>query len=279
MFLSSINWIQAWISIELNIFFFLIIFNYKNFFSKIESIIKYFIIQTFRSLGILFFINRMSNYFFIFILILIKLGFPPFHFWVVNFLKKLEYIQYWIFLTFQKIQMIFFIFFYLNLQTLLFLSFFVFYFYFLIIKTNDLKIFFFFSSYFLRIFFLLILIYSLKERVILWIIYSANLTFLIINKNLNLVNIIKINKIFTIILLISLIGFPPFNIFFIKLNLLNYTININIFLVYILLIIFVYGIAIYSKMIFYLFITKWSNINFSKKLNYFNQIVVLLILF
>jgi len=225
-------------------------------------------------------INRISNYFFIFVLILIKLGFPPFHFWIVNFLKKLEYIQYWIFLTFQKIQIMFFIFFYLNLQTFLFLTFFVFYFYFLIIKTNDFKIFFFFSSYFLRIFFLLVLRYSLKERVVLWIIYSANLIFFLrLNKNLNLINIIKINKRFTIILLISLIGFPPFNIFFIKLNLLNYTVNTNIFLLYILLAIFIYGIAIYSKIIFYLFITKWSNLNFSKKLNYLNQIVILIILF
>jgi len=175
--------------------------------------------------------------------------------------------------------MMFFIFFYLNLQTFLFLTFFVFYFYFLIIKTNDFKIFFFFSSYFLRIFFLLVLRYSLKERVVLWIIYSANLIFLRLNKNLNLINIMKMNKRFTILLLISLIGFPPFNIFFIKLNLLNYTVNTNIFLLYILLAIFIYGIAIYSKIIFYLFITKWSNLNLSKKLNYLNQIVILIILF
>lgn len=223
--------------------------------------------------------NRISNYFLIFVLILIKLGFPPFHFWIVNFLKKLEYIQYWIFLTFQKVQMIFFIFYYLNLQIFLFFTFFVFYFYSLIMKTNDFKLFFFFSSYFLRIFFLLIITYSLKERVVLWIVYSTNLTFLIFNKNLNLINIIKANKIFTIILLISLIGFPPFNIFFFKLNLLNYTVNINIFLFFILLIIFIYGIAIYSKIIFYLFITKWSNLNFSKKLNYLNQLLILMILF
>lgn len=152
IFLRSVNWIQAWISIELNIFFFLILFNYKNFFSKIERIVKYFIVQTFRSLGILFLINTTSNYFLIFVLILIKLGFPPFHFWIVNFLKKLEYFQYWIFLTFQKIQIIFFIFSYLNLQNFLFLTFFVFYFYFLIIKTNDFKIFFFFILFFKNFF-------------------------------------------------------------------------------------------------------------------------------
>lgn len=114
---SSSSWFGLWIGLELNLLSFIpVIVNNNNNFNATESAIKYFLVQTLASLIFLFFsityILKFSLFFYfnlnyenfiINILLLIKLGAAPFHFWFVNIVENFSWINLLILITWQKL--------------------------------------------------------------------------------------------------------------------------------------------------------------------------------
>jgi len=146
LFISSSNFIQAWITIELNLLFF--VFFIKNaFMNNIENIFKYFIVQSLRSLLILFLILFNFNTSIILMLCIFKLGIFPLHYWAISLIKKLRNYLFFIFLRIQKFQIIIFIVIFIKnaIYSLIFIILITFI-YILILKEVSFKIFIFYSS-------------------------------------------------------------------------------------------------------------------------------------
>nr|AZL93386.1 NADH dehydrogenase subunit 2 [Platygaster sp. ZJUH_2016026] len=114
LMISSNNLILMWITMELNLLSFIPIMIKKNYF-KFNSIIltKYFMIQSFSSMLFLmiFMFMYMNNYKYInnmmnlmlMIIILMKMGMPPFMYWYINLMKLLNWINCIIMSILQKI--------------------------------------------------------------------------------------------------------------------------------------------------------------------------------
>nr|UZZ44130.1 NADH dehydrogenase subunit 2 [Marilia sp. XG-2021] len=112
--ISSNSWINMWIGMEINLISFLpLMINNSNSFSS-ESMIKYFIIQTFASINFIFIsLTKMLffplNQFHIFMIILLmstllmKMGASPFHSWFPQIMKTLNWQNCLILSTWQKI--------------------------------------------------------------------------------------------------------------------------------------------------------------------------------
>jgi len=106
----SENWFNLWISLEINIISFIFISLYPTNNLNINRIIKYFIIQTISS-SILFFTIILTKNILTFeiisliipLSISLKLGLSPFHFWLVDVREGLNWINFFIFNTWQKI--------------------------------------------------------------------------------------------------------------------------------------------------------------------------------
>nr|WOG34351.1 NADH dehydrogenase subunit 2 [Hypoaspis sp. 3 JO-2023a] len=106
---SSSNWFFLWISLELNLLCFIFNSFKKNNISA-NSMFKYFIIQSMSSLIFLFSMILLKNieffelnFFFISMAMYMKLGFPPFHFWLTDVGEGLDWLNFFIFNTIQKI--------------------------------------------------------------------------------------------------------------------------------------------------------------------------------
>ena len=111
----SINsWFSIWIIIEINLISFIPVIVIINKFNK-NSIIKYFLIQAFRSsifiLSSIYYFNKFIflDYklniliYLINLTILIKLGIFPFHSWYINIINNLEWLNCIILSTWQKL--------------------------------------------------------------------------------------------------------------------------------------------------------------------------------
>nr|UHA55333.1 NADH dehydrogenase subunit 2 [Dimorphopteryx sp. 1 GYN-2021] len=113
--INSSSWFMIWMSMELNLMFFLPImmtnFSMKNNISK--SMMLYFIVQASSSALMLYFIIMMKMNFILMnlntiltilqISILIKLGASPFHWWMPKMMPNLNWMNNFILLTWQKI--------------------------------------------------------------------------------------------------------------------------------------------------------------------------------
>jgi len=109
--LSSTNIIIIWLSIELNLFSFILLLMNKSLISEIEASINYFLSQALGS--IIFLITRASVfclYWFsafsqilITLAILLKLGAAPCHYWFLSVIEKIRWINCFILSTWQKI--------------------------------------------------------------------------------------------------------------------------------------------------------------------------------
>nr|UZZ43909.1 NADH dehydrogenase subunit 2 [Ecnomus sp. XG-2021] len=108
MAISCNSWLISWIALEINLFFFIpIIYMYNKFNS--ESSIKYFLIQVISSMFILLTINywTMNKQYFMNIIINIslisKLGSVPLHMWMIQIIESMNWIQFLLMSTWQKL--------------------------------------------------------------------------------------------------------------------------------------------------------------------------------
>lgn len=114
--ISSNSWLGAWIGLEINLISFIPIISNRNNIFTTEASLKYFLIQTFASVRLLFLILRkrfLENLFSLKICplttitliapLLIKLGAPPFHWWFPSVIEGLRWNNCFILITIQKI--------------------------------------------------------------------------------------------------------------------------------------------------------------------------------
>ena len=284
--ISSTNWLSIWIGLEINLFSFIPIINFKSSIYSIESTIKYFLIQAFASILLLIFIINKSLFFIInniniliIIPLLIKLRLIPFHLWLPSIIEGLNWISCFLILTWQKISPIIIIS-YLNFnKTLIILI--------ILISLNTILG---FNQNSIRKILALSsinnsswILFAILINENLWInyffIYSL-LNFLIINifnkYNINYINQLKffnLNfffKINLLILIFSIIGLPPIIGFFIKWILIKNLIYNKIFLILIILIkLTILNLFFYIKISYFLLFNfnlfnKWYLQNLKK---------------
>nr|YP_010266723.1 NADH dehydrogenase subunit 2 [Kaburagia rhusicola ovogallis]ARW70313.1 NADH dehydrogenase subunit 2 [Kaburagia rhusicola ovogallis]UIE11115.1 NADH dehydrogenase subunit 2 [Kaburagia rhusicola ovogallis]UIE11128.1 NADH dehydrogenase subunit 2 [Kaburagia rhusicola ovogallis]UIE11141.1 NADH dehydrogenase subunit 2 [Kaburagia rhusicola ovogallis]UIE11154.1 NADH dehydrogenase subunit 2 [Kaburagia rhusicola ovogallis] len=109
MAISSSNWLSMWMGLELNLFTFIPILNFKMSIYSIESTMKYFLIQAFASIILLMFMINKSLFFMIqvnmmmIIPLLMKLSLMPFHLWMPSMIEGLNWMSCFLLMTWQKI--------------------------------------------------------------------------------------------------------------------------------------------------------------------------------
>lgn len=106
--ISSSSWLMVWIGLEINLLSFIPIISSAFNQYRTEITLKYFLIQALRSscilVGVL--LSSYSNTFSSLIIaaaLIIKIGGAPFHFWFIDVIKQLNWLQIIILNTFQKI--------------------------------------------------------------------------------------------------------------------------------------------------------------------------------
>nr|YP_010586004.1 NADH dehydrogenase subunit 2 [Anisocentropus kawamurai]UZZ43740.1 NADH dehydrogenase subunit 2 [Anisocentropus kawamurai] len=131
--ISANSWINAWIGMEINLMAFIpLLMKMSNLLSS-ESMMKYFLIQAFTSLNLIFmiflinFLNKwFSNYFYNFMInliinmaLLMKMGAAPFYFWFPKVMKGLNWLNCFILMTWQKITPMILISFFMNYKMII----------------------------------------------------------------------------------------------------------------------------------------------------------------
>lgn len=281
LFYSRLRWIQFWIWIELNQLFFLF-FIRLFFLTKIETIIKYFIIQRITSIILIIALILFKNDFFILIVLFLKLGLIPLHSWILNMIKSMELFSYFVLLTIQKIQLLLVFLLVIKTYSSQFSIILIILFsYTIIIKETFGKKFFFFSS--MNFFFLFVLLsyFSLSLRFSFWLCYSFFFFFLLSSFLIsNFTFFLFKNKILISLLLLVIIGFPPFPIFFFKINIINFFFKdilwtISLFLIGVVF----FSLYIYIRVIFSSFLLVFKKTSLNKKMGYFKAGLITRILF
>nr|AVN68322.1 NADH dehydrogenase subunit 2 [Ectobius sp. Z254C] len=114
--ISSNSWLGAWMGLEINLMSFIPIMSNSNNMFTTEASLKYFLIQTFASVSLLFLIlskSFLENLFSLKIYplttitlmapLLMKLGAPPFHWWFPSVMEGLSWNNCFILMTIQKL--------------------------------------------------------------------------------------------------------------------------------------------------------------------------------
>lgn len=114
--ISSNSWLGAWIGLEINLISFIPIISNRNNIFTTEASLKYFLIQTFASVRLLFLILRkrfLENLFslrtysltstILIAPLLIRVGGPPFHWWFPSVIEGLRWNNCFILITIQKL--------------------------------------------------------------------------------------------------------------------------------------------------------------------------------
>nr|AGV04741.1 NADH dehydrogenase subunit 2 [Neomysis orientalis] len=109
---SMNSWFTSWIGLEMNFLFFIMIMTLDKEFYSMESLIKYFLIQTLSSQFFLLNVMIMSSYKltsmkFMALILLLKLGMPPLHWWFPSVAQNLSWDVNVVFMTLQKIAPLF----------------------------------------------------------------------------------------------------------------------------------------------------------------------------
>lgn len=265
-FFSRSNWVQLWIILELNILFF-INFILQNKESEI-NFIKYFIIQAFTSIIIIFrFLFKISNIsIFVFIFILLKVGIFPFHNWIQLLSKNINKYSYLILITLQKIQIIYLVFLlFKNIVFFLVFSLLILTIYLIILKETFLYLFFLYSSMNFILLCFFICLPSLYFFLNFWILYS--ILFRLFIK----VNVIQYTLTFfwkerKIIVLLAIMGFPPFPVFFYKIIIITWLFNISLRVSFLFIILSLFSVVVYRTIVFYIFFNKHIYIKISNNI-------------
>lgn len=254
----SFNFLILWISLEINIIRFFIILNKNSINLSNNFIVKYFRIQRILSLFLL--ITILNKFYLIFFLIiLIKIGFPPFHFWIIDLVLNIKEIQFLYLSFFQKYPLILILFFWFytnNNFFYFFLMFNIFLTRILIFFSSSIIYFLFFSS-FNFIFWLYLLINFNLFYFKIWILRYFIIFFLIIlkiSKIEKIENILSIKIINFSYIFFWFSGFPPFLIFFIKLIVFIFFIKLSLNFVIFLIIISFFYLFIYFQIFYSLFV-------------------------
>nr|YP_010585939.1 NADH dehydrogenase subunit 2 [Parapsyche difformis]UZZ43675.1 NADH dehydrogenase subunit 2 [Parapsyche difformis] len=109
--ISSNSWMMSWISLEMNLFFFMPLIKTKTNLMNSEFIMKYFIIQTISSANLLTMMiltHHLSSFTYLFLIniiftLLLKLGSAPFHFWFIQIIENLSWTNFFLISTWQKL--------------------------------------------------------------------------------------------------------------------------------------------------------------------------------
>nr|QVT11056.1 NADH dehydrogenase subunit 2 [Pachycrepoideus vindemmiae] len=108
MMLISNSWFSMWMIMEINLISFICLIMFDKM-MKLENLMNYFLFQVLNSYMYFFFMILMNfisidlNNLFIIILMLNKLGFPPFIQWYLKILLNMNWMNLFIMMTFQKI--------------------------------------------------------------------------------------------------------------------------------------------------------------------------------
>jgi len=196
------------------IFFWLVIFISLVMFIKNEervkdSIIKFIFVQEIlRALLILFFISSLYSESILFILLIIKIGIPPFHSWVILLIKRISWLECIIFLTLLKVVPIYIVYnIRFNLNIVLVLSVVS---TFLLFSSSNVKEILFFSRRRNRLLIVLVSYFSYSKAIYFFLFYSLLLVWVI--WDIERKRSIDISS----CLLLVFIGVPPLIIFIVK---------------------------------------------------------------
>ncbi len=227
--------------------------------------IKYFLLQ--RICSILFILNWLiyKNIFFIIIILFIKIGLPPFHYWVIDLLKFSSWKIFFYLITIQKLGLYFILsYFIINkiIIILIILMSIVLRLFIIFIINNIINIII-FSSFIHNRWLLRRLFIRKKLFLIYFILYVFFINILykiLINYNLLIISQ-SIDSIKWWVVWI-LMGLPPFSLFLIKWSISLFLIkwSISLFLIFIITTFFI--LYIYFKFIYLIFLQKT---NFYKK--------------
>ena len=113
--LRRTNWIILFFSLEFNIIIFLWILKKRILQTKIRLILKYFLFQRFNTLILIIciiLIPYIEFYSLIFLLLLLKIGLPPFHVWLIILIKYSSLNRLIYLIVLQKIPFFILIFYY-----------------------------------------------------------------------------------------------------------------------------------------------------------------------
>lgn len=298
--INSSSWINAWIGIEINLISFIPLILNKSKKKNSNSIIIYFIIQAGASSIIIIIIiiikfqlnlnkiNIIMNC--LQLRLIIKLGSSPFHWWTPKVLINLNWLNCFIFLTWQKIAPLFLI--YLtNFNLIIYLSTLLSNFIGAILGINQIsiKLIIIYSSINhlgwiiitiilnKNIIFIYILIYSISILLMCIILNYSNFTHInqiFKNNNQNI-----IIKIISLIIFLSLRGLPPFLGFLPKiLTLILIIINNLIIEIILFIIIAVISLSFYINPVISSLIFIKLNLKFNKKIYLIYKITIRIIL-
>nr|YP_026007.1 NADH dehydrogenase subunit 2 [Argulus americanus]AAS00848.1 NADH dehydrogenase subunit 2 [Argulus americanus] len=262
--LSSSSWFSLWLGMELNVISFIpMILSDSS--SSAESAISYFLIQAFSSLlfiSVIFMTTIFSlfivNSIFIMIVMMLKMGSAPFHSWVLFMVKSLTWPKMILLLIWQKINPLFL----LNLFNSNLFSF--------IVLNAVIGAFTGLSQFSFRkmmvlsslvhlSWIFLAMQYSHMNWILYFMGYSINLLilmFLFYYFNLNYVkDIFKIKNnnfqsAMVCFYIFNMAGLPPFTGFFLKWMVLSFSIEKNIFLSFIVLMMSLLSLVFYIRIIY-----------------------------
>nr|YP_009051408.1 NADH dehydrogenase subunit 2 [Tetrastemma olgarum]AIH00396.1 NADH dehydrogenase subunit 2 [Tetrastemma olgarum] len=112
---SSVSWFGVWGGMEVNMLCFIPMVMYFSNFMGVESVVKYFLIQSFGSVGVLLgglfedscFLDVFSLFFILCFSLLLKVGVFPFHWWLPGVMGGLSWVGVLLLSTWQKVAPVF----------------------------------------------------------------------------------------------------------------------------------------------------------------------------
>nr|AQT38609.1 NADH dehydrogenase subunit 2 [Megathymus streckeri streckeri] len=286
--ISSNSWMGCWIGLEINLLSFIPLISKSNNLLSSESSLKYFLIQSIASINFLFSIllnlMLMKNFemnFFLSILInssmLMKMGSAPFHFWFPNIIESFNWLNCFILMSWQKITPMILMSYFMNMNFLM-----------LIMMLNSIigaigginqtslrKLLSFSSINNLgwmisaimiseNLWMLYFFLYSFFVSIMCFTFYIMNIYFI---NQLFMFNFNYLMKFLLMINFLSLGGLPPFLGFFPKWIIINFLMNMKLYLITFIFImmslitLFFYIRIIFSCILFNYPKLKWFKIN------------------
>jgi NADH:ubiquinone oxidoreductase subunit 2 (subunit N) len=243
--------------------------------------VKYFLVQRVCSICLVFGFLIFNRAVIIILFIIFKIGLPPFHFWVIDFLKINNWIVFFYLITIQKISLFillsYFLFERITIIRISLIRIII-----SIIRTffiNSLFYILFYSSIIHSSWIVLRIFFSIKVWLIYFLLYSFLLLIIILLiKNHNLFFITQ--NLFSIKWCVFwvLIGLPPFSIFLIKWRISIFLIKWRLLFFLIILLTSFLRLYIYFKVIYIRALVKLNILSLRFRFYYFLQILILEVL-
>ena len=262
LLISSNRWLLVWFSFEFNILIFIPFLKNKFYLFRTESILKYFVLQRICSILIIliWLIFKKSNL--LGLLIFIKIGLPPFHYWVIDFLKINHWLSYFLLITIQKIGLIIILFYFIFNKIFFYRIIFLF----LLIRIlsvlflSNIIYIIIYSSFIHNCWIINGLFFSIKIFIIYFVFYILISYYLL--KLFEKINQFYFSQLFYSFkwwVIWIIIGLPPFSIFLIKWSISIFLIKWSISIFLIILFSSIIIIYIYIKYIYLNFLNKNSS--------------------